>query len=417
MGFCCADVLQMYATSPQRIEVLAGADHLNRTVRWVYVAEAMDSILSTLNWLSGHELVIVTGSSNIGSGEDVLVEYVRRCAKKRVAGIVINTGKYIPHVPEAAIRLANELGIPLMAVPWETKLVEFTKDICTAIVERMMRDESTRALADNLLFGQQPLSASSRLLLQQCGFDSAPGYLVSVLRIEEHNGALASRQMEFRAEQAAFLRRMFENEQYHIIDKQLGDDLIFILRLKDRSSAYRQVFERIDATLRRQRPKTAVRIGVGKVCQSLSEIPESYASAQQVLRFYKFTEAQRVAYFDGVDLHFLLLAISDQKVLRNYYQDLFSPLIEYDRNNHASLMQTLSMYIAHDASLSSTAKALFVHENTLKYRLNKIRSLMHIDPGKLEDQVRVSVAFKIGDILDLVEPAPEDAASADRPDR
>lgn len=409
MGFCCADVVQMYAASPQRIEVLAGAEHLNRTVRWVYVAEAMDSILSTLNWMSGHELVIVTGSSNIGSEEDVLVEYVRRCAKKRVAGIVINTGKYIPRVPGAAIRAADSLGIPLMVVPWETKLVEFTKDICTAIVERMIRDESTRALADSLLFGQQPLNAGSQLLLQQCGFDSAPGYLVAILRAEDHGSALISRQMECRAEMAAFVRRLLESEQYHCIDKQLGDDLICILRLKDRSAAYRQIFERIDVALRRQRAKTAVSIGVGKVCQSLSEIPESYASAQQVLRFFKFSELQRVAYFDGVDLHFLLLSIPDQKVLRNYYLDLFSPLIEHDRNNHAALMQTLAMYIAHDASLSATAKALFVHENTLKYRLNKIRSLLHIDPGSLEDQVRVSVALKIGDILDMATPAADAA--------
>lgn len=405
MGFCCADVLQMYATSPQRIEVVAGAEHLNRAIRWVYVAEAMDSILSTLNWLSGHELVIVTGSSNIGSGDDVLVEYVRRCAQKRVAGIVINTGKYIPQVPEAAIQAADTLGIPLMVVPWETKLVEFTKDICTAIVERMIRDESTRALADNLLFGQQPLNAGTQLLLQQCGFDSAPGYLVAILRMEDHSSTLISRQMERRAELAAFVQRMLEGEQYHCIDKQLGDDLICILRLRDRSAAYRQVFERIDAALRRQRLAAIFSIGVGKVCQSLAEIPESYASAQQVLRFFKFTETQRVAYFDGIDLHFLLLSIPDQRVLRNYYLDLFSPLIEYDRNNHASLMQTLAAYIAHDASLSATAKALFVHENTLKYRLNKIRALLHIDPGSLEDQVRVSVALKIGDILDMAAPA------------
>jgi hypothetical protein len=43
--------------------VLGGAEGLDRVVRWVYVAEAMDSILNTLNWLSGNELVIITGSN------------------------------------------------------------------------------------------------------------------------------------------------------------------------------------------------------------------------------------------------------------------------------------------------------------------------------------------------------------------
>ena len=97
----------------------------------------------------------------------------------------------------------------------------------------------------------------------------------------------------------------------------------------------------------------------------------------------------------------------------DFYQELFQPLIEYDKSNHASLLHTLSVYVEHNASLAATAKALYVHENTLKYRLNKIRAMMNVDPGRLEDLTRISIGLKIGRLLKREEasvPCPPDAS-------
>jgi hypothetical protein len=87
----------------------------------------------------------------------VIVEFIQNCAEKRVAGVVVNTGRYIPRVPDEAVRAADALKLPLMITPWETRLVEFTKDICIAIIDQSIENESTNTLADNLSSGQDPL--------------------------------------------------------------------------------------------------------------------------------------------------------------------------------------------------------------------------------------------------------------------
>lgn len=203
--------------------MIAGHSHLDNTIRWVYCADSMDSPLTTLNWIMGHELVVLSGSSIAGDGDldTIIIEYIKRCAKKRVAGVVINLGKYIPQLPEEAIREANRLSLPLMTVPWETRFVEFTKTICTAIVEQAIRDESNDLLANELLFGEFPLSGNAQLLLEQTGFDRSPGYVVALCRVMRRDHTAAVKQSEQRTAFSEQLQSACYSKNIPVLQKSL----------------------------------------------------------------------------------------------------------------------------------------------------------------------------------------------------
>mgnify|MGYP001205419207 CR=1 FL=1 len=397
MSFRCVDVLKLFP--PPKLQVLGGADGLDRIVRWVYVAEAMDSILNTLNWLSGNELVIITGSNISGDPAPVIVEFIRNCAEKRVAGVVVNTGRYIPRVPDEAVRAADELKLPLMVTPWETRLVEFTKDICTAIIDQSMEYESTNTLADNLLFGQDPLTENTRFLLAKYGFEDAPGYLVIVFTLEEGPEPPARDRAEVRAYLVDLVRNAFERERRQALITRLGDNVVAILKSGGNHGRLREFLLSVAEFMQNRHPGYRLQIGVGRPCHTVREIPGGYHTALQVVRAQRFDELGAVVFFENIDVYTLLLAIEDGDVLRSYYHDLFSALLDYDRSNKTTLMQTLESYIDHNAHLASTAKALFIHENTLKYRLNKIRSLINADIGLIEEQSRISIGLKIGRLL------------------
>ncbi len=63
---------------PGEPEVVAGAGHLDRSVRWVHVAEAADVGVM----LSGGEMVLTTGVLLAGD-PDAQAEYIRRCTVRR----------------------------------------------------------------------------------------------------------------------------------------------------------------------------------------------------------------------------------------------------------------------------------------------------------------------------------------------
>lgn len=54
-------------------------------------------------------------------------------------------------------------------------------------------------------------------------------------------------------------------------------------------------------------------------------------------------------------------------------------LIKYDNNYNSELLKTLSIYFECELNISQTSKKLFIHRNTLNYRLNKIREILGYD--------------------------------------
>lgn len=63
----------------------------------------------------------------------------------------------------------------------------------------------------------------------------------------------------------------------------------------------------------------------------------------------------------------------------NYYDDTFLFLDEYDKANGTQLCDTLFTYLSKNRSINLTCKQLFLHKNTVNYRINKIKSLTNYD--------------------------------------
>jgi hypothetical protein len=74
------------------------------------------------------------------------------------------------------------------------------------------------------------------------------------------------------------------------------------------------------------------------------------------------------------------------------------PVIEYDRAHHCSLATTLRTYLDAGLNLTRTAKALFIHPNTVEYRLRRIRELSGRDPRNPDDLLILSLAIKFDEL-------------------
>ncbi len=73
--------------------------------------------------------------------------------------------------------------------------------------------------------------------------------------------------------------------------------------------------------------------------------------------------------------------------------------IEYDQNNNAELLKTLECYFACKQNLRKTAEMLFVHKNSVIYRLNKIETLLGKELDNHQAAFDLQLCFKLGSIL------------------
>lgn len=85
--------------------------------------------------------------------------------------------------------------------------------------------------------------------------------------------------------------------------------------------------------------------------------------------------------------HELLLASVPEGVRRTFRDRLLGPLAEYDRQNDSELLPTLRSFLACHGSWSACARTLYVHVNTVRYRIGRIEALTGRDLSVLPDLV------------------------------
>lgn len=78
-----------------------------------------------------------------------------------------------------------------------------------------------------------------------------------------------------------------------------------------------------------------------------------------------------------------------------YAQRMIRPLRSYDAAHRSALVETLRAYVAAAMNMKVAAQALNVHENTIRYRLGRIRDISAIDLERLDDLIRVRTAFQV----------------------
>ncbi|HEX6923124.1 MAG TPA: sugar diacid recognition domain-containing protein [Bacillales bacterium] len=120
--------------------------------------------------------------------------------------------------------------------------------------------------------------------------------------------------------------------------------------------------------------------GIGREVASLHDIYDSYQEVRTALSFSE----EPIVHAEAYEAQLLLYKVteSERKV---YKQRIFNSMTP-------DLRATMSAFFENDLNLSQTAKQLFIHRNTLIYRIDKIQEITGYDPRKFQDAVILQLA-------------------------
>jgi sugar diacid utilization regulator len=107
----------------------------------------------------------------------------------------------------------------------------------------------------------------------------------------------------------------------------------------------------------------------------------------------RFNRITPIIIFDDLGIHALLLRNNAVEDLQNFAQRLLEPILAHERAEE--LLHTLDVTLRHQLSPQKSAEALFVHPNTVKYRLRKLRDLLHSDLSSMQDLLEIQLALLI----------------------
>lgn len=136
--------------------------------------------------------------------------------------------------------------------------------------------------------------------------------------------------------------------------------------------------------------RASISIGIGRHHAGVDGLSRSYNDAHSALAIgRRYYGPDRVYSIDNLGLAAFVLG-TDGNTKRDLAAHLLDPL-----QNNAELTQTLTTYFQEACCPSATAARLSVHRNTVSHRLQKIRTLVGLDPRDFEDAVQLRLALLV----------------------
>lgn len=104
------------------------------------------------------------------------------------------------------------------------------------------------------------------------------------------------------------------------------------------------------------------------------DILKKYKQAQRCIQL-GVTQNERIVLYERIGFEKYILSLKEDEHPKKSAQTLLKPLFEYDRINSTDLALTLKVYLRNFFSLKKSAEELFIHRNTVSYRLEKIQEI------------------------------------------
>lgn len=138
-----------------------------------------------------------------------------------------------------------------------------------------------------------------------------------------------------------------------------------------------------------------ISIGIGNPVSQLPDVPLSYKEAVEALQSgYDARKKQFVQPYRAKNFNNLLRMIPKEE-LREYYEETFKDMLSIEGKERSDLLKTLSTFYETHCQLAETAKQLFVHRNTVTYRLEKCERLTGRDLRDPVESLRFRTAFSM----------------------
>lgn len=153
-----------------------------------------------------------------------------------------------------------------------------------------------------------------------------------------------------------------------------------------------QFAQAVQETLMEEAVQTAD-VGIGEIKHTLAQLGESYQEAKRAMEVGRiFFSDHSIHVFRRLMLERFLMNVPREESL-HYHALLFNRKTMKLFNDE--MLQTIEMFFRKDLNLSDTARQLFIHRNTLVYRLDKVQRQTGLDLRHFDDAVTFKILYEL----------------------
>ncbi len=139
-------------------------------------------------------------------------------------------------------------------------------------------------------------------------------------------------------------------------------------------------------------------IGIGTEADSLREVARSYKDSQTALKIGQiFENDKNIVDYNHLGIGRLIYQLPTT-LCRLFLNEVFKEGVFETIDNET--MITIQKFFENNLNVSETSRQLFIHRNTLVYRLDKIQKITGMDLRRFDDAIYFKVAMMVKKYLD-----------------
>lgn len=363
----------------RKLKVIAGHRGLNKRVSCLTVMEVPD----ITRWLKGHDFII-TSLYAVREDIDSQIALIDKLADLNCSCLAIKLGQYVKKLDEVIIEKADKRGLVLVEIPQDITYIEIIvngmekilhdRDI-DSMIEKYMKD----IIFDN--YEDRDIAIERGELL---GFKIRNGYSLAIslvsYGIDSDEDIKKMRKIAKKVAQKSDILLKFTYNP--VITVGAKSTIIFLVNeSKDIVENLDKIIDIMMEYIEGEDLKN-IKLGIGPIGKGFEGIKDTYYRSLEVLNLVGILDNDRSIYFYDKLKIYLSLAKLFRTTEYDVFYDIYGKLGE-------DLILTLEMFHKCNLDIAETARQLFIHQNTVRYRLKKVKDIIGYDAFIFEDNFKL----------------------------
>ncbi len=198
------------------------------------------------------------------------------------------------------------------------------------------------------------------------------------------------------------LKNMFSEQNGDYITS-VEENKIILIKALEAEEGYDEIIQTAHtiADMVNTEVMTNVRVAIGTLVQELKDVSKSYKEAKMALDVGKifYTENNISAYTTlGIGRLIYQLPIN---LCKMYIEEIFGDRIPEDLDEET--LHTVNKFFENNLNVSETSRQLFLHRNTLVYRIEKLQKSIGLDIRTFDDALTFKIALMVVNYMKYLE--------------
>lgn len=145
-----------------------------------------------------------------------------------------------------------------------------------------------------------------------------------------------------------------------------GNNIVMILESDSKNYCNEQILKAKSEI--KKKINLNMRFGIGDKQTEINRLRISYLKAMDALKWSMAVTKENITYYEDFDIE-IILSKMPTAVMEEYVEKIFSNL---DTSEIKDMGKIIELYEKHNGSLKLISQELFIHKNTLQYKINKL---------------------------------------------